>query len=87
MAKPIGFVNVTTAVLERSKFAAELDGVRVNEARYFKDKYDHDFVTKPADKAASLIKRMNSALAEREIVVKSQPLEATDFVTENIRWT
>ena len=87
MAKPIDFVNVSTSGLEKSKFAAELAGVRANEARYFKHKYDHDFVTKPADKAASLIKRMNKALAERDIVVKSEPLEAADFVTENIRWT
>ena len=87
MAKPIDFVNVSTSGLEKSKFATELAGVRANEARYFKNKYDHDFVTKPADKAASLIKRMNKALAERDIVVKSEPLEAADFVTENIRWT
>ncbi len=87
MAKPIDFVNVSTAGLEKSKFAAELAGVRANEARYFKNKYDHDFVTKPAEKAATLIKRMNKALAERDIVVKSEPLEAADFVTENIRWT
>ena len=87
MAKPIDFVNVSTSGLEKSKFAAELAGVRANEARYFKNKYDHDFVTKPADKAATLIKRMNNALAERDIVVKSEPLEAADFVTENIRWT
>lgn len=87
MAKRIDFVNVSTAGLEKSKFAAELAGVRANEARYFKNKYDHDFVTKPAEKAATLIKRMNKALSERDIVVKSEPLEATDFVTENIRWT
>lgn len=87
MAKPIDFVNVSAAGLEKSKFAAELAGVRANEARYFKNKYDHDFVTKPADKAATLIKRMNKALAERDIVVKSEPLEVADFVTENIRWT
>jgi hypothetical protein len=87
MAKPIDFVNVSTSGLEKSKFAAQLAGVRANESRYFKNKYDHDFVTKPADKAASLIKRMNKALAERDIVVSSEPLEAADFVTENIRWT
>jgi hypothetical protein len=87
MAKPIDFVNVSTSGLEKSKFAEELAGVRANEARYFKNNYGHDFVTKPADKAATLIKRMNKALAERDIVVKSEPLEAADFVTENIRWT
>jgi hypothetical protein len=87
MAKPIDFVNVSTSGLEKSKFAAQLAGVRANEARYFKNKYDHDFVTKPAEKAATLIKRMNKALAERDIVVSSEPLEAADFITENIRWT
>ncbi len=87
MAKPIDFVTVSTAGLEKSKFATQLAGVRANEARYFKNKYDHDFVTKPAEKAATLIKRMNKALAERDIVVSSEPLEAADFITENIRWT
>ena len=87
MAKPIDFVNVSTSGLESSKFATELAGLRANEARYFKNKYDHDFVTKPADKALTIIKRMNKALAERDIVVNSEPLEATEFVTENIRWT
>ena len=87
MAKPIDFVNVSTSGLEKSKFATQLAGVRANEARYFKNKYDHEFVTKPAEKAAALIKRMNKALAERDIVVSSEPLEAADFVTENIRWT
>jgi hypothetical protein len=87
MAKPIDFVNVSTAGLEKSPFATELAGLRANESRYFKNKYDHDFVTKPADKAVTAIKRVTKALLERDIVIKAEPLEACEFVTENIRWT
>ena len=45
MAKPIDFVNVSTDGLEASPYAEALAGLRANEARYFKNKYDHDFTT------------------------------------------
>jgi hypothetical protein len=86
MAK-IDFVNVSTAGLERSPYADALAGLRANEARYFKNKYDLDFVTKPADKAAKLVKYVAKVLQERDIVIASKPLEATEFEVEGVRWT
>ena len=72
MAKPIDFVNVSTAGLEKSKFAKQLAGVRANEARYFKNKYDHDFTVQPAAKAKKLITYVNKILKnERDIVIES----------------
>ena len=86
MAK-IDFVNVSTAGLESSPYADALAGLRANEARYFKNKHDLDFVTKPADKAAKLVKYVAKVLQERDIVIASEPLEACEFEVEGIRWT
>lgn len=87
MAKPVDFVNVSTTGLESSPVADTLAGLRANEARYFKNKYDADFITKPADKAAKLIKYVHKILLERDIVIKSKPLEATELIVDGIRWT
>ncbi|MEY4639715.1 MAG: hypothetical protein RLY13_713 [Actinomycetota bacterium] len=86
MAK-IDFVNVTTDGVSSSPHAKALAGLRANEARYFKNKYDADFVTKPADKAAKLIKYVSKVLLEREIEIKSEPLEASELIVDGIRWT
>jgi hypothetical protein len=61
-------------------------GLRANEARYFKNKYDHDFTVEPASKAQATINWVHHILKEeRDIVVSSRPLEATAFQVENIR--
>ena len=88
MAAPVDFVNVSTAGLESSPVAEALAGLRANEARYFKNKYDHDFTTEPASKAKKAIDHVHRILKEeRDIVIESRPLEATAFQVENIRWT
>ena len=87
MAKPVDFVNVSTSGVESSPHAKALAGLRANEARYFKNKYDADFVTKPADKAAKLIKYVSKVLLERDIVIASEPLEASELIVDGIRWT
>jgi len=57
-----------------------------NEARYFKNKYDHVFTVEPASNARSAIDWVHRILkAERDIVISSRPLEATAFQVENIR--
>ena len=86
MAK-IDFVNVSTDGVASSPHAKALAGLRANEARYFKNKCDADFVTKPADKAAKLIKYVSKVLLEREIEIKSEPLEAAELIVDGIRWT
>jgi hypothetical protein len=42
MAYAVDFTTVSTVGLESSPVAAALAGLRANEARYFKNKYDHD---------------------------------------------
>jgi hypothetical protein len=39
----VDFENVSTVGLDSSPVAAALAGLRANEARYYKNKYDHDF--------------------------------------------
>ena len=48
MAHGVDFENVSTVGLESSPVAAALAGLRANEARYFKNKYDHVFAVEPA---------------------------------------
>ena len=87
MAYVVDFVEVSTVGLESSPVASALAGLRAHEARYFKNKYDHVFTVEPAAKAKKTIDWIHRILREeRDIVISSRPLEATDFQVENIRW-
>jgi len=86
MRYPVDFGTVSTVGLESSPVAAALAGLRANEARYFKNKYDHIFTVEPASDAESTIAWVSRILEEeRGIVIASRPLEATAFQVENIR--
>jgi hypothetical protein len=86
MAREVDFKNVSTIGLESSPVAAALAGMRANEARYFKNKYDHVFTVEPASKAQKTIDWVHRILKEeRDIVIHSRALEATAFQVENIR--
>ena len=87
----IDFVNVSTAGLETSPVADALAGLRANEARYFKNKYETDFTTTPAADAKPLVDYVARVIAERDIVIASKPLEATEMLVQTddgpVRWT
>jgi hypothetical protein len=86
MPRTVDFTTVSTAGLESSPVAAALAGLRANEARYFKNKYDHVFTVDPASNAKAAIDWVHRILKEeRDIVISSRPLEATAFQLENIR--
>ena len=86
MPYAVDFTSVSTVGLESSPVAAALAGLRANEARYFKNKYDHDFTVEPASDATATIDWVHRILKEeRDIVIASRPLEATEFQVENIR--
>lgn len=87
MSYKVDFLNVSTIGLESSPHTETLAGLRANEARYFKNKYDADFVTEPADKAKNLVDYVATVLLERDIVIASKPLEATELFVEGVRWT
>src|SRR6186713_1846083 len=86
MAHTVDFRTVSTVGLESSPVADALAGLRANEARYFKNKYDHDFTVEPASEAEATIEWVHRILKEeRGIVISARPLEATAFQVENIR--
>ena len=88
MPYAVDFKNVSTAGLETSPHPDALAGLRANEARYFKNKYDHDFTVQSASETREAIERVHRILSEeRGLTIASRPLEATDFQVENIRWT
>ena len=87
MSQAVDFVHVSTAGLESSPVAAALAGLRANEARYFKNKYDLVFSVDPAGDAGETLDWVRHILkAERDIVIASPPLEVAAVEVENIRW-
>jgi hypothetical protein len=73
------------ARLESSPVASALAGLRANEARYFKNKYDHDFTVEPTSEARETVDWVHRILKEeRDVVISARPLEATAFQVENI---
>ncbi len=88
MAHVVDFVNVSTEGLESSPVAEALAGLRANEARYYKNKYDHVFTVDPASEASQAVEFVSRVLKEeRDIVFSSPPLEATAFEVDGLRMT
>jgi len=86
MSYTVDFNTVSTVGLESSPVADALAGLRANEARYFKNKYGHDFTVETGKDAQPTIDFVTRVLKEeREIVIASPALEATSFQVENIR--
>jgi hypothetical protein len=86
MSYAVDFQDVSTTGLESSPVAQALAGLRANEARYFKNKYDHVFTVEPAAEAAETIDWVHTILKEeRDLVIESKPLEATQFVVDGIK--
>ena len=88
MTYAVDFGAVSTVGVEPSPVADALAGLWANEARYFKNKYDHVFTVEPAGEATETIEWVHRILAEeRDIVIASRPLEATAFQAQGIRFT
>jgi hypothetical protein len=86
MGYAVDFTTVSTVGLESSPVAPALAGLRANEARYFKNKYDHVFTVEPAAEARSTVDWVHRILKdERDIVIASPPLEATAFQVEDTK--
>lgn len=87
MSYVVDFNTVSTVGLESSPHADALAGLRANEARYFKTKYDHDFTVEPASEAAETIEWVHRILKEeKDLVIESTPLQATAFEVDGTRW-
>jgi hypothetical protein len=86
MPYTVDFKDVSTVGLEASPVAEALAGLRANEARYFKNKYDHDFTVTSANEDPETLAYINKVLSEeRNIVIASTPLEVTEFEVDGIR--
>ncbi|MEK4248551.1 phage tail protein [Paenibacillus sp. FSL W7-1287] len=88
MSYLVDFKNVSTVGLESSPVAEALAGLRANEARYFMNKYKHEFVVVPASESKEALDYVNRILhEERNIEFAARPLETSSFQVENIRFT
>lgn len=84
----VDFQNVSIVGLESSPVAGKLAGLRANEARYFMNKYQHEFSVVPASESQKILDYVNKILkAERNIEITAKPLEVSQFQVENILWT
>ncbi len=77
MRQVVDFTNVSTEGLESSPVAPALAGLRANESRYFKNKYDVDFATAPAAEEQEALDWVSRILKdERDIVIASRFYES-----------
>jgi len=84
----VDFKNVSTIGLESSPVAEALAGLRANEARYFMNKYKHEFMVVPANESQEVIDYVHRILKEeRDITFSAKPLETSRFQVENIKWS
>ncbi|PKQ37753.1 MAG: phage tail protein [Actinobacteria bacterium HGW-Actinobacteria-1] len=87
MSALVDFVNVSTVGLETSPVAEALAGLRANEARYFMNKYKHEFMVTPASESQDTLEYVNRILhEERGLEFASKPLETSRFQVENIKF-
>jgi len=87
MSYIVDFKNVSTVGLESSPVAEALAGLRANEARYFMNKYKHEFTVVPASESQENLDYVNRVLKERDIEFAAKPLETSRFQVENILFT
>lgn len=88
MSYLVDFKNVSSVGLESSPVAEALAGLRANEARYFMNKYKHEFVVMPADESQEIIEYVHRILREeRNIEFSAKPLETSRFEAGNIKWS
>jgi hypothetical protein len=87
MSYIVDFNNVSTVGFESSPVAEALAGLRANEARYFMNKYKHEFTVVPASESQETLDYVNHILKEeRAIAFTAKPLETSRFQVENIQW-
>ena len=64
MGYTVDFKDVSTVGLESSPHVDALAGLRANEARYYKNKFDHDFTVLPAKDAKDTIAWIHGILED-----------------------
>ena len=86
MSTIVDFENVSVSGLESSPVAGALAGLRANEARYFMNKYKHQFAVAAAGQSQDTVDFVSRVLKEeRDIEFAAKPLETSRFQVEGIR--
>lgn len=86
MSYIVDFKNVPTVGLESSPVMNALAGLRANEARYYMNKYKHEFMVVPAGESQDTLDYVHRILKqERDIEFLAKPLETSHFQVENIK--
>ena len=86
MSRIVDFKNVSMVGLESSPVANALAGLRANEARYFMNKYKHEFRVTAASESQETLDYVNRILKEeRDIEFAAKPLETSRFQVDGIR--
>lgn len=87
MAYLVDFKNVSKVGLESSPVADALAGLRANEARYFMNKFKHEFTVIPVSESQETLDYVNRILKEeRDLEFAARPLETSRFQVENIKF-
>jgi hypothetical protein len=88
MSYIVDFKNVSVVGLESSPVVEALAGLGANEARYFMNKYKHEFTVVPVSEIQDTLDYVNRILKEeRDLEFAAKPLETSSFQVENIKWT
>ena len=86
MPYTVGFTAVSTAGLESSPVADALAGLRANEARYYKNKYNYDFTVNEASDDTETVEYVRRILdKERGITIVSEPLQTARFQAASLK--
>ncbi len=87
MAYTVDYREPSIVGLETSPVAKALAGLRANEARYFMNKYNHEFTVIPASESSSTMAYVTKILkSERDIELSAKALETSRFQVDNIKW-
>lgn len=88
MGQVINFDEVSKEGLETSPVVDALAGLRAHEARYFMNKFKHQFEVNNAEEDIKNVDYVSRILKEeRDIEIVSKPLQTTSFEIENIKYT
>jgi hypothetical protein len=86
MSYIVDFSNVSTVGLESSPVKETLAGLRANEARYYMNKYKHEFTVIPASDSQETLDYVSRILKkELGIEFAAKPVETSHFQVENIK--
>ena len=88
MSSIVDYEDVALSGLESSPVSQALAGLRANEARYFKNKYNHDFTVIPADESQDQLDYVHKILwNERGLKISAKPLETSSFIVDDLKFT